>query len=240
MSQSKLQKYIDRPLYFNGRLTRQPILLSDSKGNYLKPHSDLITQFHSNLDIQCRGGARFQDYYCWLRSNLHKKVNCYGDITLYVFLGTCDLTLREGKYIQLRHDDVTVAFAYLKYHIDRYISFISQFPSVKLVFLEIPPYSIQAWNKSKGHRDPDCFLSQDLSLYESISLVNEYIRIVNERTCVTSPRFKLDLLKFRKTKGDNQRVSLNFKNYKDGIHPTVLLARCWMKRLVAQILTDCS
>lgn len=239
MSIAKLQKYINRPLYFNGRITRKPILVADSKGNYLKTHSDLTSEFGFNIDFQCRGGARFQDYFHWLQANLQYKVSCFGRVVLYVFLGTCDLTLRKGRFVHLRHENDTEAFSYLKFQIDRIVNFVSQFPSVKLVFLEIPPYSIQAWNNSKGHRDPNSFHSQDLVLCERISVVNDYIRLVNESTGVTSPRFKLDLLKFRK-KGNKQRVTVNYSNYKDGIHPTELLARCWLKRIVAQILTDCT
>ena len=73
MSNSKLQKYIDIPIEFNGRLNSKPILISDSKGNYLRPHSDIITNFGYNIDFVCKGGARFQDYFYWLQSNLHKK-----------------------------------------------------------------------------------------------------------------------------------------------------------------------
>lgn len=243
MSNSKLQKYIDIPIQFNGRLNSKPILISDSKGNYLRPHSDIITNFGYNIDFVCKGGARFQDYFYWLQSNLHKKVQQYGKIKLYIWLGTCDLTIKKGKFTELRHTSDSAAFSYLKYQIDRYISFVSNFPSVTLVFLEIPPYSIKDWNNSKGHSNPQSFHSQDLALLERVFLVNEYIRSVNERDekfPVTSPRFKLDLLRFRKSKGNkSHRVSYNFSVYKDGIHPGYLLARCWMKRLVSQILTDC-
>lgn len=237
---SKLKKFVDTPIHFQGRLWKQPILISDSKGNYLKTHSDLIEQFHHHIDFQCRGGARFVDYFHWLKYNLAKKVTQYGHIIIYCFLGTCDLTLRKGKYIQLRHDDDRVAISYLQYQIDRYRDFVANFPTVSIVFLEIPPYSIQQWNKSKGHRDPSVFRSQDLILYERISVVNEYIKTVNERTSFRSPRFNLDLLRCRKVKGkDHGRTSINFSNYKDGIHPTPLLARCWLKRIIVLIFTDC-
>ena len=63
MSQSKLRKYLDRPLHFNGRLRSTPIVISDSKGFSLKPHLDLIQQFQENVVIECRAGARFQDYF---------------------------------------------------------------------------------------------------------------------------------------------------------------------------------
>ena len=49
--------------------------------------------------------------------------------------------------------------------------------------------------------------------------MNEYIRSVNERDeklPVTSPRFKLDLLRFRESKENKtHRVSYNFSVYKD-------------------------
>lgn len=241
MSSSKLKKFVDVPINCPGRLSKQPIIIGDSKGNYLKPHSDLITQFGYNIDFECKGGARFIDYYYWLQSNLRKKVNKYGQVVLYVFLGTCDLTVRKGKFIELRHTDDATAISYLKYQIDRFRHFISQFHAVSVVFLEIPPYSIQEWNKSKGHKDPKSFLSQDLALYERLSLVNEHIKLLNELANVRSPIFKLDLYRTRKSKGDShKRVSINFSCFKDGVHPSPLLARCWLKKIIALIFVDCS
>lgn len=237
---SKLQKYVDTPIRVPGRLRKQPILISDSKGNYLRNHSDLIEQFGYNIEFQCRGGSRFADHFNWLWYNLQNKVDKYGQIILYVFLGTCDLSLKKGKYIELRHDDDRIAVTYLQHQINRFLNFVSNFPTVSIVFLEIPPYSLQVWNQSRGHRDPSSFRSQDLVLYERISLVNEYIKCINEQLGVVSPRFNLDLLRCRKAKGANQgRTSINFSNYKDGVHPKQLLARCWMKRIVLLIFRDC-
>ncbi|MCG7867917.1 MAG: hypothetical protein JAY74_16355 [Candidatus Thiodiazotropha taylori] len=238
MSDNRLQKYIDRPLIPPGRLKRQCILISDSKGNYLKSHSDLIDQFGYFIDFQCRPGARFADYFCWLNLNLHKKVRQYGNIVLYVWLGTCDLTCRKGRFVELRHTDDISAVLYLKNQINRYLKFVASFSSVKLVFLEIPPYSIVEWNKSKGHRNPGSFQSQDLILYERICHVNDYIQEVNETKTVNSPRFHLDLMKYRKRKGHSIK-SINYSPYKDGIHPKLTLARCWMKRIVSLVFKDC-
>ena len=67
ISQSKLRKNLDKPLHFNGRLRSIPIVISDSKGFSLKPHLDLIQQFQENIMIECRAGARVQDYFHWLR-----------------------------------------------------------------------------------------------------------------------------------------------------------------------------
>lgn len=237
----RIQKYVESPFHFTSQIRRKPILISDSKGNYIKHNSDLIEDFGYSIEFVCRGGARFQDYFYWLQRNLQKKVDQFGNIALYIFLGTCDLTCRQGKYIDLRHDDDTTALSYLKFQIDRYLSFVSSFPSVKLIFLEIPPYSIQTWNTCKGHPEPYSFHPHDLVLTERISIINEYIRLVNGYSDVSSPKFRLDLVRYRKAKRDTtyKRTSLNFSLYNDGIHPNRLLARCWMKRIVAQIFKDC-
>lgn len=241
MSQNRINKYVDSPIYFSGKLRSKSFLISDSKGNYVRKHSDLIEDFGYSIEFICKGGARFADQYYWLTRNLHNKVRQYGSIVLYIWLGTCDLTSKQGKYIDLRHNDDKVAISYLKFQIDRFLSVISGYPSVRIVFLEIPEYSIECYNRSRGHKDPKIFHSSDLVLTERISLVNEYIREINSCRGVRSPRFKFDLLNYRKAKRETtfKRTTLNFSNYNDGIHPNYRLARCWMKRIVVQILRDC-
>ena len=74
MSQSDWQTFVDDPLELNGVLTKQAILIADSKGNYLRTHADLIKQFGYFIDFECISGARFVDYYYWLQRNLSRKV----------------------------------------------------------------------------------------------------------------------------------------------------------------------
>ena len=171
----------------NKPLTKQLILLSDSKGNYLKPYTEYTDKYGHSVDFACKKGARFCDSYIWLDKFLPGKVQKYKQVVLYVFLGTGDLTVRQGKYIQLRHSSDRIAVSYLQSQIDRYIKFVSEFPSVSLIFLDSVPYSIQEWNKSRGHRDPNTFLHQDLKLYERICPVNDYIRHVNYSAGMKSP-----------------------------------------------------
>ena len=71
MSQHRIRKYVDSSLHFTSKLVRKPILISDSKGNYIRNHSDRIENFGYTIDFICKGGARFQDYYHWLTRNLH-------------------------------------------------------------------------------------------------------------------------------------------------------------------------
>ena len=240
MSKAKFEKYLNKPLILNRPLRKQPILLSDSKGNYLKPYTEYIEQYGYTIDLACKKGARFCDSYFWLERNLARKVQNYNQVVLFVLLGTCDLTVRKGKYIQLRHSSDSIAVSYLQSQIDRYIRFVSEFSSVTLIFLDIVPYSIKEWNKSRGHSDPDLFLQQDLELYERICLVNDYIRHVNYCAGVKSPNLKSDLIRYRKAKlNKGYRVSVSFSYYLDGIHPGPLLACCWMKRIIACSFMHC-
>ena len=157
---NKLQKYVDRALRHPGRLRIHAILISDSKGNYLRKHHDLISQFGYQIEFQCHGGARFYEYFYWLQKNLVNRVRICGQVVLYIFLGTCELTLKRAKFIDLKHEKDENAVSYVQYQIQRCLNYVSNFPTVSIVFLQIPPYSIQAWNSSRGHRDPSSFSFQ--------------------------------------------------------------------------------
>ena len=175
----------------------------------MKNHGCTIFKSFCDIDCECRKGARFPDYLCLLRRNLHRKISRFGYITLYIFLGTCDLTkliyVTEGngtytrgkRYIDLRHSIDTSALNYSRDQIDKFFLFVSSFPTVYIVFLEIPPYSIEEWNRAQGHPDPKKFSESNSKLYERISLVNGYIRQMNEISYVESPVFSKDLKRGR-------------------------------------------
>lgn len=66
MSKHRVLKYNKRPNNFEGPLKYKPILLSDSKGNYLRKHSHIIEEKGYSIDFVCRGGLRFLDQFNWL------------------------------------------------------------------------------------------------------------------------------------------------------------------------------
>ena len=82
------------------------------------------------------------------------------------------------------------------------------------------------WNRTKGYSNPERLKSADRMLYESISIVNDCIKQINEISNVESPRFNKDLKRARKASGDKHiRYTLCYNEYKDGIHMTPLLSR---------------
>ena len=239
MSVSKIQKFIDKPIVCNEVITRQPLLVTSSKGFSIKRNCDLISELGYYLDIKAEAGGQFASLYPWIVKNLPYKVQQFETLVLYVWLGTCDLTFKEGKYIKLRHTTDQQAQQYLVYQINKWIQFVRKFSTVKLIFLEIPPYSITQWNSYKGHANPQIFHQDDKVLLRRICYLNEYLTEVNFQSGVQSPKFILDTLLYRKKQGETRRSHVNYKLFKDGVHPSQLLARCWTKKLIAAVLKDC-
>lgn len=52
MSNSKLLKYLERPMEFKSLVSR-PVLISDSKGVYLKRHLDLLKKSRIFVQFEC-------------------------------------------------------------------------------------------------------------------------------------------------------------------------------------------
>ena len=177
-TQKRIQKYIATPIKFEGTLTQKPIFISDSKGNYLRKYSYLIEDLGYSIHFICRGGVRFLDQFFWLKNNLSRKVSQYGKIVLYIWLGTCDLTVKKREiiydshlkrnvrkqFIELRHNTDIAAVTYIQDQILKYVFFVSNYSNVNLIFLEIPPYSIEAYNKYLGNKDAASYHPSDLIL----------------------------------------------------------------------------
>ena len=141
--------------------------------------------------------GKYQYRYLLVR-NLSTKVKIYDQIVIFVWLGTCDLTKNKGSFISLQHGTDEEAVSYLPNRIQNFCSFAARVPSVKLVFLEIPPYSIVEWNRCKGQHSPLYFQKQDISLNTRIILVNEVFRQINDSRNFTYPLLRLDLTRYRK------------------------------------------
>lgn len=231
MSENKLKKFLDKEfatVVSRDILSKRFALISDSKGHYLSRQRE---QF--GIKYYNKSGARFGQQYFFTARNIHQFLP---HTHFLVWLGTCDLTTKSGKYIQLRHKDSEV-------DVQACLESISKFEALfqkhnhKYTFLEIPPYTIVGWNQSKGHPDPKQFKEQDKILAHRIALINQQIRLVNESNSVRSPRFRLDLLRTHK---GHRPSTVNYKLYKDGIHPTPLLAEYWHKTIISQCVLPCT
>ena len=115
----------------------------------------------------------------------------------------------------------------MKQQVEKFRNFVSYFPLVQIVFLEIPCYSIEPYDKYLRCPNPESCHENDLILTERIGILNDHIGDVNRESGFNTPRFKKDLIKYRKCKGHKQRSSLNFSGYIDGLYPDNKLARTY-------------
>jgi hypothetical protein len=94
----------------------------------------------------------------WLRENLEAKIGHLDNISLYVWLGTCDLTEYNFPYITLRSNTSELVQKIVE-NFQEIPEILQKYPGYKLTFLEIPHYSIYKWNKSHKHPDINKCLS---------------------------------------------------------------------------------
>ncbi|OWF42392.1 hypothetical protein KP79_PYT05157 [Mizuhopecten yessoensis] len=242
MSENRLRKYLNRATSPpRGHRKFKPVILSDSKGNHLANHCSNEQELEINWCA--KGGRKFEHGHRWLIENLPAKLTRHGKVSLYVWLGTCNLTSVNKDYISLTTDlDETVN------KIINTITEIRTLPerheNLKTTILEIPNYSIVKWNTYKGHSDPSSFKDQDDKLQDQIHALNKHIRGVNSKPNRHSPIFSTDLSGNSKYKPGNKNTTktrhyYNFNLYKDGIHPENTLAKVWLKNITEQIKKVC-
>ncbi|KAK3094782.1 hypothetical protein FSP39_006183 [Pinctada imbricata] len=98
MSENKLRKTLNKPpIPATGTKTHTPAVLTDSKGKWLL--KTLAHKSESTAKWWYKSGDTCKDGYKWLKSNFKSKVKKLGDIWLYVWLGTCDLTTKKKQEI---------------------------------------------------------------------------------------------------------------------------------------------
>ena len=246
MSISKVNKNIynlSPKLASIGHLNRIPIVLTDSKGQYLKAQ---VQDVHpeNKLVWWAKSGAGTEEQFNWLRENLKSElVNLQSDhLTLYIWLGTCDLTTKTENFIDIKSHDFSAGNKLCRFYrqIHEYIS--DNHPTIRLIFLQLPYYSIYFWNLSHGHSNPEQFREKDKILENQISEVNKYIRGFNSvlHPEINSVDFCLDLEKSNKP-SHRRHISYcqNYQLYLDGIHPCPELARLWVVRLTLRLEKDC-
>ena len=102
MSLKKCRKFVRGTEGFNRNLPlihRQPIVLSDSKASYLKDVASSIIE--SEIEWWYSPGWDTNSGRLYLLSKIEEAILTYGRLHLYVWLGTCNLTVKPRKYVFL-------------------------------------------------------------------------------------------------------------------------------------------
>ena len=239
MSLSRLQKQLDFNSSVSGEthvLTKIPVVLSDSKARCVS--NEVTRGVEKEIKWWWKGGASTQSQFQYLKDNLELFLHQHQNIVLYLWLGTCDLTVKQGKYISLRSKDNLTAYELINTFKDIY-KFIKDFPTVELSFLELPPYSIYEYNKVHGNDNQE-FREDDKLLAGQIDIVNSFVRETNILLRKSSPKFSLDLENCKKSHNKPSAYSYRFSTfYTDGVHPIPPLAKLWLYRICKEIVKDC-
>ena len=242
MSLVKLNKQLRKPETTpTGSRAYTPAFLSDSKGLYLKNKTVVNHPVNQHIRWWCKSGATIENRYHWLKDNLESQIKLHGNIWLYVWLGTCNLTQKDNRYISLTSYDNSEVDK-VKENLIRITELIKEHPGSKVTILELPVYSISRYNKTRRHPDSQKFEDQDKQLDKQVYCLNGIIRELNNTLGAHSPQFSTDIQNHRKVKPSKHPENRNYYNfdlYTDGIHPGHTLASFWLRKISNQILRDC-
>lgn len=98
MSFHKLEKLVSNPTHLQGLKSKQPILVSDSKGFTIR--NNYKGQFP--VELWCHAGAKTKFLVDQIEIQIEPALRYHKNIVFYLWSGTCDITQKAGKFISLK------------------------------------------------------------------------------------------------------------------------------------------
>jgi len=238
MTESRLKKYLGkRPSDPDTPIRRKPVVFSDSKARYLQEESH-DENVASNIVWNIYSGQESDFVIRELKGQIHPLIQTHGRLQIIVWVGTCDLTIKSGKFIRIK-SDIDKAQRNLVTNLLQLEEHILENQYTRLTVLEVPYISTSQWNEFYGHENPNSFKDDDIRLKRAIDVINGVIRSINTRTGGHSPKFNLDIERPNKNKGQPIRFRINWKLFKDGVHPGRTLAKVWLRNVCKEVIYQC-
>lgn len=217
-----------------------PVIITDSKGKYLRSSDSRVDSTDIKLQWLGRSGFTTTDAVRFLtHDKLRSLLRHHGQISLYVFLGTCDFTSKGSKRL-IKLNKPTSQSLHKYFSNLETLKLRCTSKRVRITFFQCPYYSIQRWNKAQGHKTPSIFKDDDKTLTKVINRANAYIDRLNCEASTYTPQLNQDFQRSRKHSGRKPRYSLRFNLLKDGIHPKPKLARSWLSSIKRKVNRDCA
>ena len=242
MNANKIGKYLEKenPLLVDipeNKLV--PVILSDSKGRYLRQQA--ATPLEHDIvwaDQWHESGRTTKAGLDWVKRNVKNfDVKYPNGFILFVWLGTCNYCEKNANNQLFLKDNIARVSAEIILDLGKIIR-LGQEHNFQVILLEIPVFCTKEWNKLHGHRTPEEFDEQDQRLFQDIKLVNEEIQRLNLDSGKVSPMFNVDL-KLKRNRITPNRSYYNFSQFMDGIHPNPLLSCYWLRRIVELVRAEC-
>ena len=231
-----------------GGFKNQIILVTDSKGHSIRR----VLPSLAKLKIISKSGATAADGD--LIEEVRNNIKGKNKPVVLVWFGTCELTVKRGKYIKLRNHPYQNAEICLTEYRDFKEKILDTNNNTKIVFLDCPYYSPKKYhilNKSttKGQNEPDVKgdsnnqevisnkkkrkvippLYEDKNLSSVVDYFNNHLKLLND---LKTPRFTTDIIASHKKTDTRTKYRKNYNLYYDGIHPIRPLAKLWMYKLI--------
>ena len=242
MSLNKINKEFKKlyRLYKNTDISRETIIFSDSKGFSLR--DVLNDRLKQKITVIAKSGANIYNnthYY-----KVKKAVKKAKNPVVIVWLATCDVTKKKGKYISAK----SYPYQKIEFALNKYRTLKSRLlqanPEATVVFLECPYYSITRFNKFKitnsnsktgtnkyYQRNSIAAAIADKQVCCMVDYFNDHLRLIN-RNCGT-PRISQDIIASSKgARPERTSYRKNWNVYSDGMHPVRALARLWLYRVI--------
>ena len=220
-----------RPLVVPDQEVRSvPVLLSDSKGLRLQQVQE---KKFLPLVFLCKRGASSKELVELLEHKLPLLLQEYkNSITVYFWGGTCDITKKQGKFIDIRGKSGDIIPAVIR-NLHRAKDFVLSH-NCRIKFIGVPIYLVSLYNDVKGHLNPTVFLDSDKEVEFQVDLLNKHIEEINTALGRNTLKFNADLRDTRRGKKRHY-----FELLPDGVHPSHLLAQKWLRRLELDIVREC-
>ena len=192
MSEKKIRDYLQTQRSPTlGSRALKPVILSDSKGNHLK--DQVLHPEDRQIVWWNKRGTNIKNSLHWLEKNIKSKINELGNIHLYIWLGTCDLTTKDKDgTISLATQHSETSKNVLE-ELKKFKLLLQPYPNSKITFTEIPHYSITKWNGRVKKSPTEDRINQDQELHQQIVDLNTQIQDLNSSPNVRSPLLNLHL-----------------------------------------------
>lgn len=130
MSLNRLTQFLAKyRLPYGDVKTHTPVVLSDSKGCWLQGKE--THQSEREIIWWSKSSEKIQKRVQYLENIIAEKVKTLGNIWLYVWLGTCDLTSKQGKYISITSETGDETIDHIIEYFNQIINIIKKYPGCK-------------------------------------------------------------------------------------------------------------
>ena len=231
MTLSKINKEYSRLLREENdrdfvRFERDTFLISDSKGRYLQ--NEITREFYGKIKIISRSGASIDD--ANFQQSFLRNIELARCPIVFFWFGTCELTFKQGKYIELRPDPYSIVEQVITKYRDVKNKILHLKPNASISYIDCPYYSLTEWNRKKGCNNISVYQTADKELESVIDFYNQEIKTLNIKP---TPRLSQDIIRSSKPKkAKNVKYTKNYSLYLDGVHPNNQLSKLWLHKLL--------